>query len=518
MANDAHAADVAKREQLQTEHPLQNHRPGAIVTAGTRQIQDGGKAEFTGMSPMVKPRVSVANPSGKNREIVKIQKPATISDFYDFGSIIGKGGFSVVSQIHHAKTFQPYAGKVVRKASLETSHNEEERFRRVMELLLNNEHPNIVRLLHIFEDDDHYYLVMDQCQGGTLRGWMKEHKIAPAHIVEDLLMQIVGALYFLHELRLVHRDIKPDNIMLLSKPSASGKVKVNVVDFDMCLFLDERGEAKSRHLEGTPGYLAPEVLTSRIYTIESDIFAFGCVMYALLKHAEPCPEMSLNDRPTRELTNKMEAWLEEAHQICDQATAAAEVMTSGSLSPDKSQSGISSPTNCRPWTVGGAPKMTGGLDGLDPRTPKTPGTALRRGSKSLAQAGATALGFGSPPGAEASPETDKEPPQRPGSRASSKEMPAQPQQAADGSSEATPVGLWRLMAWCLNRDPALRPNSAMAIYSSNLIRLPEATNPSSPMTCKSGKRRSGASGDRKRVGSINDLLYLNHGGATPVPR
>merc|ERR1712070_849460 len=93
--------------------------------------------------------------------------PATIGDFYDFGSILGRGGFGVVSEILHAKTFQPFAGKVVQKSSLK-SEEEEKTFRSVMEMLLNSEHSHVVKFVHVFEDELNYYIVMEKCAGGTL--------------------------------------------------------------------------------------------------------------------------------------------------------------------------------------------------------------------------------------------------------------------------------------------------------------------------------------------------------------
>lgn len=276
------------------------------------------------------PRVTVSNKSGLKREIAHIERPLTIGDFYDFGSILGHGGFGTVSEILHAKTFQPFAGKVIPKKTFTRNAGSEDLFRRVMEVFMNHEHAHIVRLLHVFEDESNYYEVMDVCHGGNIRSFVENAEGAlPVQVVDTIFEQTAHALSFIHSLQMVHRDITPSNVMLRDSSDlrenlvGTGTIHVFLVDFDMCNFLDDNGEVTSLRLEGTPGYLAPEVLESRRYTVMSDIFAFGCVAYFVMLQEDPCPD--LPDRAAGfELISAMDEWLDKVGRLCN-ATEKVEV-------------------------------------------------------------------------------------------------------------------------------------------------------------------------------------------------
>lgn len=366
-----------------------------------------------------KPTGLLGTKTTKGREIVRLREETKINDYYDFGRLLGVGGFGTVSRILHAKTFQPFAGKVIRKSSLQTSDDIDEIFRRVMVTMLNHHHPNLVGLLHVYEDDGNYYTVMNLCCGGTLMKLYLSQQVLIT-VSENIMEQIGFALQFLHSLRLLHRDVKPDNIMIanVEPVNESQHLQVRVVDFDMCRFVDERGYVRSTHLEGTIGYLAPEVIERCQYSFASEFFSLGCVMFFMLKRKEPSDDMIVNAGQTRILV-EVDHWLDNIMQLCAEAkTLAASASSSSSqLQPAKKV----------------IPPVA--MDPLRGRETPMPSRTDRR-TNTLSK------------------------------QKDFQEEAAKPAVLDEFLFEGAPVRLWKLMAWCLEHNPARRPQSARAFLDS----------------------------------------------------
>lgn len=408
-----------------------------------------------GRSPV--PRVSISNRLSKTRDIATLEATSTIGDFYDFGGVLGRGGFGVVSEIRHAKTFEPFAGKVLRKETFDGLPAKEEVFRKVMGTLLNNEHPHIVRLLHVFEDESNYYIVMDICQGGTISCLVHSvEQPLPVFVIEDVLEQTIRALSFLHGLRMLHRDVKPANVMLRSDTevsdimSGSKKTKVALVDFDLCRFLDEQGEVVCSQTEGTFGYLAPELLESHRYTVMSDVFAFGCLTYFVLTEEEPCPDLpSTHGKSTEELIEAMDGWLSSVRRQCEEHIGSEETLRRGRASSMSSMSCLSSRSSATGAGGGGG----SGCSGMALPLPDS----------------------------------------------------VQPAEAEALAPCALPARFWRLLRWCVEEDPAKRPASALAVMQSEWLR-DEARNRTSSKL--SAPPRPAEEDRSPKTPSINDLLRL----------
>jgi len=465
------------------------------------------------------PRFTVANRNGKNREIAKIEEPGKIGDFYDFGSILGRGGFGTVSEILHARTFQPFAGKALDKASFDDDGPGcEESFRDVQEMLLNSNCTNVVRILHIFEDESNYYIVMDVCQGGTLRRAVKDgsafasdisrHKVCEGEpkpqrlqtrMLEDVFTQTANGIGYLHKLRLVHRDIKPDNIMLMTAAgnkedlASCPRVRVCIVDFDMCSLMDDDDEVKCRHLEGTPGYIAPEVLECGRYTVVSDLFAFGCFAYYLLHYEEPCPQMSGINAPMSQMLEAMDRWLEDARCLCDKAQARDGLTTSIPLSdaPPLRHARLTSRINSigSALTGGASPSSSGRASETIPgnRSPGLPPVLSKYGSAANLMRPATSAANGCESGQGGEPKgvgslasagalicriPSKGIDDRTSSKGSCEISQATPGMSDDNEVAfpgTAPARFWKLAAWCLERDPARRPSSVQAMLKSGIL-------------------------------------------------
>jgi len=274
-------------------------------------------------------RTSINKASGKLREIMYINPPSSIDDFYDFGRVLGRGGFGVVSEILHAKTFQSFAGKALKKSTIK-SDEDETIFRKVIELLLNTQCMHIVKLVHIFEDEYNYYTVMPKCHGNLARLIRngKETRTSPilsSDRIRNFCKQILGGVGFLHSHNVLHRDIKPGNIMieerfLENEEDFGGQpMTVKILDFDMCIILDPNEDSlRINHLIGTACYMAPEIYETSIYSKQSDIFAVGGTLYFLVEESDPCPGISLSPcHETRELSTWMSQWVEETCRMME---------------------------------------------------------------------------------------------------------------------------------------------------------------------------------------------------------
>lgn len=132
-------------------------------------------------------------------------------------------------------------------------------------------HLNVVRFYTGFEDAAHVYSIMELCPNGTLGDLLHHRGTLAEPEVRYYMSQLLDALQFLKEENVIHRDLKPDNIMI------SANMKLQVGDFGLACSLKERGEVR-QSLCGTPNYMAPEVFGDDGYSYEVDMWALGVIM------------------------------------------------------------------------------------------------------------------------------------------------------------------------------------------------------------------------------------------------
>ena len=198
---------------------------------------------------------------------------------------LGRGGMSTVWRALDQVLNRRVAVKIV--AEMEDAEVTAERFRREARATAALNHPNIVTVFDAGVDHDRPYLVMELLPGRTLSEDLRERGAFPADEVRSIALQVAAALGAAHESGLVHRDIKPGNIAR----TADGGVKV--VDFGITHIIDEavsEGHAPltaTGAVIGTAAYLAPEQARAERVDGRADLYALGCVLYALLTGKPP---------------------------------------------------------------------------------------------------------------------------------------------------------------------------------------------------------------------------------------
>ncbi|KAJ8397487.1 hypothetical protein AAFF_G00437630 [Aldrovandia affinis] len=201
-------------------------------------------------------------------------------DKYDKVNKIGEGSFGKAILVKSKEDGKQYVIKEIGISRM--SNKEREESRKEVAVLANMSHPNIVQYRESFEESGCLYIVMDYCEGGDLFRRINAQKGAlfPEEQILDWFVQICLALKHVHDRKILHRDIKSQNIFL----TKDGTVQLG--DFGIARVLNSTVEL-ARTCIGTPYYLSPEICENKPYNNKSDIWALGCVLYEMctLKHA-----------------------------------------------------------------------------------------------------------------------------------------------------------------------------------------------------------------------------------------
>lgn len=193
-------------------------------------------------------------------------------------SELGHGHYGVVRKCQNRRTKEYFAVKTIKKAKV----GRLETLKREIEILKTMDHPNIIQLVDVFEDDKYLHLVTELCTGGELFDRIIEKtKSAEGHYSEAdaavIIKSCLNAIEYCHTVHnICHRDLKPENF-LFQTPAADAQLKI--IDFGLSRYDDEVEHMSTK--VGTPYYIAPEVL-ARKYDKECDLWSIGVVAYVLL--------------------------------------------------------------------------------------------------------------------------------------------------------------------------------------------------------------------------------------------
>ncbi len=209
-----------------------------------------------------------------------IVKGYKINDRYQIIKTLGEGGMANVYLAHDNILDRDVAVKVLR-GDLANDEKFVRRFQREALSASSLSHPNIVQMYDVGEDDGQYYIVMEYVDGKTLKQVLKQRGHLSITEVIDIMLQVTDGMAHAHDAYIIHRDIKPQNIMILS----NGMIKIT--DFGVATALNSTQLTQTNSVMGTVHYLPPEQANGKGSTIRSDIYSMGIMMYELLTGLVP---------------------------------------------------------------------------------------------------------------------------------------------------------------------------------------------------------------------------------------
>ena len=204
-----------------------------------------------------------------------ITRGQKINDRYQIIRTIGEGGMANVYLAHDIILDRDVAVKILR-GDLAGDEKFVRRFQREAIAASSLSHPNIVEMYDVGEDDGKYFIVMEYIEGQTLKNLIKKRGALTLSEVIDIMLQLTSGLACAHESYIIHRDIKPQNVLILD----DGRVKIT--DFGIAMALNSNELTQTNSVMGSVHYLPPEQANGSGATIKSDIYSTGILMYELL--------------------------------------------------------------------------------------------------------------------------------------------------------------------------------------------------------------------------------------------
>jgi len=236
----------------------------------------------------------------------KVHQDVDIEKFYKMYAVIGRGAYATVRQGRRKgarKKDKDVAIKIVRLAKLED--DEKRGIKEEIRLLLNVNHPNIVKLNEVYVTEKNVHLVMELFDGGEMFDRINDEGFFSEGLAAFSTVQILDALIYLHGLNICHRDIKPENLFYSTRRKNS---KLVIGDFGFAKWSTNPMQTMC----GTPEYVAPEILNNTPYSHKVDCWSLGILLYVLLCgyppfYGETIPELYDNVL-TKPLVFEEEDW------------------------------------------------------------------------------------------------------------------------------------------------------------------------------------------------------------------
>ena len=202
-------------------------------------------------------------------------KGQLIDNRYKIIRSIGEGGMANVYLAYDTILEREVAVKILR-GDLADDEKFVRRFQREANAASSLKHPNIVEMYDVGEDDGKYFIVMEFINGKTLKSLVKKRGALTLSEVMDIMLQLTSAVACAHDSYIIHRDIKPQNVMILE----DGRVKIT--DFGIAMALNSNELTQTNSVMGSVHYLPPEQANGSGSTIKSDIYSLGILMFELL--------------------------------------------------------------------------------------------------------------------------------------------------------------------------------------------------------------------------------------------
>lgn len=209
---------------------------------------------------------------------------------YLIGEHIGSGGYGEVKRATRIEDGEEVAIKIVPKACVTDIDSQIQR----QNALLTMGHPHVIKLFEWFESKEKFYLIFELAAGGELYEHLVEESRFGEEEAREVAHALADALNYLHSMNVIHRDLKPENVLYRTPPGHNGFGHDDCVisDFGLAALLSHHDQVLTTHC-GSPGYTAPEVYANEGYSIPSDMWSLGVIIFATMggrfpyKNTEP---------------------------------------------------------------------------------------------------------------------------------------------------------------------------------------------------------------------------------------
>uniref|UniRef100_A0A6U4N5F2 cGMP-dependent protein kinase n=2 Tax=Hemiselmis andersenii TaxID=464988 RepID=A0A6U4N5F2_HEMAN len=217
--------------------------------------------------------------SGTSRNLASTSRLARcLTDEYVLGKKLGTGSYAVVKEGMNKSTRERFAVKIIDK-----KHAKETRLKSEVALMGQVDHPNCVKLWDVFSDPDRLSLVLDLLTGGTVLDRILEIESFSEVSAASVMVDVLNALHYLHNIGITHRDLKPENLLYVTSDPTSPEYNViKIVDFGLAKLQNDKNHLQT--VCGTPYFIAPEILEEKhaTYGAEVDVWSLGVILYFML--------------------------------------------------------------------------------------------------------------------------------------------------------------------------------------------------------------------------------------------
>ncbi|HYR33651.1 MAG TPA: serine/threonine-protein kinase [Burkholderiales bacterium] len=204
---------------------------------------------------------------------------------YQIRGVLGKGAMGLVYDGHDSTLDRRVAIKTIQTSNLDeaTAKHYDMRFRREVRAVARLNHPNIVQVYDFGSEGDLAFIVMEFIEGRELKDYLDAKERFDLARIFTLMGELLDALDFAHQAGVIHRDVKPANVMI----NAAGRAKL--ADFGVARITDDQGGEATRvgAMVGTPSHMSPEQIQGQQIDRRTDIFSAGIVLYQLLTGQKP---------------------------------------------------------------------------------------------------------------------------------------------------------------------------------------------------------------------------------------
>ncbi|XP_025161447.1 serine/threonine-protein kinase PLK1 isoform X2 [Harpegnathos saltator] len=267
------------------------------TTSGSAAGRQFGNAAAVSLPRSAATGVATPGPSTSswNNSVVEQESDYVVDpvqgNAYHKGHFLGKGGFARVYLMTDVNNGNQYACKIIPKNRMQKIHMQ----KIAREIMIHKElnHVNVVQMHHYFEDNLNVYMLLEACPRKSLMHVLKYRGKVTEPEARYYMKQMVTGVAYIHSQKVVHRDLKPGNMFL------SDRMIVKIGDFGLAT----RPDGQRRTICGTPNYIAPEVLYKQAYSYEADVWALGCILYALLVGQPPFDTATLKETYARICNN-----------------------------------------------------------------------------------------------------------------------------------------------------------------------------------------------------------------------